>query len=98
MFSTTYYLLRSRIDGNYLVAYPRSNPDEPRQGYLILFKQDFEALSYLNAHGGAHADKFLVESIPSSQLKALLRRWGYHGLGIVQDALIPEIEFMTISE
>jgi hypothetical protein len=49
----------------------------------------------LNAHAGDMADRFGVESISGSQLKGLLQRWGFNGVGIVQDPLVPNIEFLT---
>lgn len=90
-YSQTYYLLRSRADGNYIVAHLQPSDS----GYLLLFQEDFEALSYLNAHAAAVANKFAVESLPKTQLGNVLKRWGFHGIGIVQDPLIPRIEFMA---
>ncbi|MBD2311817.1 hypothetical protein H6G20_09120 [Desertifilum sp. FACHB-1129] len=86
-----YYLLRSRLDGNYLVAHLQPSDS----GYLLLFREDFEALSYVNAHAGEVAHKFAVESIPNSQLSPLMKRWGFHGVGIVQDPLVPRVEFLA---
>ncbi len=91
MLSQIYYLLRSKSDGRYVGANP--DPDAATK-YLLLFQQDFEALSYLNAHGQDVADKFAVESIASTQLKAILQRWGFQGVGVVQDPLLPTIEFL----
>jgi hypothetical protein len=48
MFSQVYYLIRSRIDGSYLVAYPTLKDDEarsPEQGYVLLFQEHSDALS-----------------------------------------------------
>lgn len=96
MFSEIFYLIRSRADGQYLVARPRQpDPDKaPDPGFLLMFKEHADALSYLNTHGSAVADRFAVESIPGSQLKNLIGRWGFTGVGMVQDPLLPRIQFM----
>lgn len=96
MFSEIFYLLRSRADGQYLVARPRAiDPDKPPDpGFLLMFREHADALSYLNTHGSGVADRFAVESIPGSQLKSLLKRWGFIGVGVVQDPLLPQIQFM----
>ena len=44
MFSEIYYIVRSQADGRYLLAHP--NPEN--SGYLLLFRENFDALSYLN--------------------------------------------------
>lgn len=93
MFSEVYYLIRSRVDGSYLAAHPKSREGP---GYLLMFREDFDALSYLNKHGAGVADKFGVESIAGSQLKGLLKRWGFAGVGMVQEPLLPRIEFLTL--
>ncbi len=95
MLSATLYLIRSKADGQYLVARPRAaNPDAlPDPGFLLLFKEHADALSYLNTHAAGLLDRFGVESIPGSQLKTLMGRWGFTGIGMVQDPLVPEIEF-----
>jgi hypothetical protein len=99
MFSQIHYLVRSRTDGQYLVARPRqvseSGDRQPPPGYLLLFKEQSDALSYLNTHGAEVADRFAVESIPGSQLGALLSRWGFQGVGIVEDPLLPRVEFLA---
>lgn len=92
MLSQVYYLLRSKADGRYLVARP--NQDNAL-GYLLLFREDFEARSYLSTHGVGVAEQFAVESLPSTQLQGLLTRWGLTGIGIVQDPLLPTIEFLS---
>jgi hypothetical protein len=91
MFSEVYYLVRSKTDGSYLVAHP--NPDNA-SGYVLLFRQDFDALSYLNKYAGELANRFAVESLPGSQIGTLLKRWGFSGIGIVSDPLLPKIEFL----
>lgn len=92
MFTQVYYLLRSRADGNYLVAHLNQGNDS---GYLLMFREHFDALSYLSTHGQDVTDRFAVESIPGNQLKAILERWGFVGLGMVQDPLLPKIEFLA---
>jgi hypothetical protein len=42
------------------------------------------------------ADKFAVESIASTQLKGILQRWGFQGVAVVQDPLLPRIEFLAV--
>lgn len=93
MYSQVYYLLRSKADGQYVAAHP--NPDS-NQGFLILFSEDFEALSYLNKHAAEVADQFSVESIPGSQLKGILQRWGLTGIAMVKDSTAPTVEFLEL--
>ncbi|MEB3887316.1 hypothetical protein [Lyngbya sp. CCY1209] len=93
MFSQVYYLLRSKQDGQYVAAHP--DPDKP-QGYLLLFSEHFDALSYLNKHGEEVRDQFTVESIAGSQLKGILQRWGFGGVGMVKDPMIPRVEFLAV--
>lgn len=95
MLSSIHYLVRSKIDGQYLVARIKASESETETGYLLLFREHFEALSYLNTHGSGVADRFAVESIPATQLKGLLQRWGFQGVGVVQDPLEPRIQFLT---
>ncbi|HAJ59309.1 MAG TPA: hypothetical protein DCP31_08605 [Cyanobacteria bacterium UBA8543] len=94
MFSQIYYLILSRADGRYLVAKPNSGDDSVGTSYLLMFREHFDALSYLNTHGSNIADRFAVESVSGTQLKNLLKRWGFTGVGIVQDPLVPQIEFL----
>ncbi|MGB3264018.1 MAG: hypothetical protein WBA89_08660 [Microcoleus sp.] len=91
MLSQVFYLLRSRADGKYISACP--NPDSA-VSFLLMFREDYDALSYLNAHAADVADRFGVESISGSQVKKLLERWGFNGVGVVQDPLLPNIEFL----
>ena len=98
MFSQVYYIIRSRSDGSYVAAHPNqnsTNSTEKDAGYLLLFNEDFEALSYLNTHGADVANRFGVESVAGSQLKNLLNRWGFVGVGIVRDPLLPTVEFFS---
>ncbi|OUL18921.1 hypothetical protein [Nostoc sp. 106C] len=90
MLSEVYYLLRSRSDGRYLTA----RPNAEALGYLLLFKENFDALSYLNTHAAEVANRFAVESIPGTQVSSLLKRWGFNGVGIVTDPLLPKVEFL----
>ncbi len=94
MFSQTYYVLRSKRDGQYLAARPRQ---EEGQGFLMLFAADHEALTYVNQHAATLADQFSVESVAGGQLKTLLSRWGYGGIGLVKDPLTPSVEFLTLA-
>lgn len=91
MATQIYYLLRSRQDGSYLAARPDTPSDQP--GYLLVFNVDYEALTYLNAHAPDVADKFAVESLPPSRLQPILQRWGYQGIGVVQEPRQPRVEF-----
>ncbi len=95
MFSQIYYVILSRVDGRYLAAQPTARDREMGAGYLLMFREQFEALSYLNTHAADLSDRFAVESVSGTQLKGLLQRWGFHGVGIVQDPLIPKIEFLS---
>lgn len=98
MYSQVYYLIRSRIDGSYLAAYPDRADDEnrsPENGFVLLFQEHFDALSYLNKYAGELRDRFSVESLPGSQIAGVLDRWGYKGFGVVNDPLIPRIEFLS---
>ena len=99
MFSQIYYLLRSKLDGQYLVARPRADAAESPQsgqtgGFLMLFSADHEALSYLNTHGAEVAERFTLETISGTRLGALMDRWGFEGVGIVKDPLIPQVDFL----
>ena len=76
MFSEIYYIVRSQADCRYLLAHP--NPEN--SGYLLLFRENFDALSYLNTNAGELANRFAVESIPGTQLGNLLKRWGFSGV------------------
>ncbi|WP_199320324.1 hypothetical protein [Leptolyngbya sp. FACHB-261] len=88
----THYLLRSRTDGNYLIARPHGAADS---GYLLLFAEYADALSYLNAHAPELRDRFAVETLPQSQLPTLLNRWGFAGIGVVRDPLVPQVSFLA---
>ncbi|MGK7889851.1 MAG: hypothetical protein AB4042_10990 [Leptolyngbyaceae cyanobacterium] len=98
MLTDLYYLLRSRKDGSYLVAHPHGrteNPsEEPDPGYLIMFQEYADGLSYLNTHAPDRASDFAVESVSKPQLKGLMQRWQFRGVGLVTDPLLPKVEFM----
>ncbi len=95
MFSQIHYLIRSKIDGKYLTARPQVGEKETQTGYLLMFREHFDALSYINTHGAEVADRFAVESISGTQLKNLLQRWGFNGVGVVEDPLLPKIQFLS---
>ncbi len=93
--SQIYYLLRSRADGRYLAARPRSADAAQNAGFLLVFKADYDALSYLNAHAPDLCGQFMVETVTPSSLKPLLTRWNFQGLGMVEDPRLPNIEFFN---
>ncbi len=100
MFSQTYYLIRSRVDGSYLVAHPyqdekSTETERSNSSFLLLFREHFDALSYLNTHASDVRDRFTVESIPGSQIDNLMQRWSFTGIGVVQDPLLPNVEFLS---
>ncbi|MGB3767304.1 MAG: hypothetical protein WA947_12155 [Phormidesmis sp.] len=97
MLNQPYYTLRSKANGQYLVARPPvegQHPEIPTDPFLLLFIADFDALSYLNKHAKALAPQFSVEYCDRAQIKKISDRWGYKGIGIVNDPLVPRIEFM----
>jgi hypothetical protein len=85
--------MRSKTDGKYLAARPHEN----ESSYLLLFKEQYDALSYLNTHAGEYASRLGVEMIANSQVPSILKRWGFIGVGVVSDPLIPSIEFLQRS-
>lgn len=92
MFTQIYYVLRSKLDGKYLVA-RIDNDDGKQANYLLIFQENFEALTYLNTHASEYCDRFAIESITNSQLKGIMQRWGFIGVGLVEDPIIPRIQF-----
>jgi hypothetical protein len=92
MLAQSYYVLRSTYDGQYFVARPQGNAES--KGYLMMFSADYDALSYLNTHGSAVANRFAVESVSGLQLKQMMDRWGFEGVGIVTDPLVPQVDFL----
>ncbi|ELS02185.1 hypothetical protein Xen7305DRAFT_00018980 [Xenococcus sp. PCC 7305] len=91
------YVIRSLKDGKYLVARIPQEQEPKEANYLLVFKVDYEALSYLNTHAQDFRDRLSVESLSPTQLKALLKRWSYQGIGLVEDPLIPNINFLEIN-
>jgi len=92
MYSNVYYLLRSRQDGRHLAARPEG-PESDRT-FLLIFQADHEALSYLSSHAPEMRDRFAVESVPAYQLKGMLTRCGFTGIGLVSDPALPKVDFM----
>jgi len=92
MYTQVYYVIRSRADGQYLLAHPNQ---ERGAGYLLTFSEHFDALSYLNTHGQGLAERFAIESVPSAQLRGILQRWSFTGIGLVKDPLLPKVEFLA---
>ncbi|MGL5083634.1 MAG: hypothetical protein ACRC8A_19300 [Microcoleaceae cyanobacterium] len=93
MLSQVYYILRSKQDGQYIAAHP--NPDAATK-YLLLFSEQFDALSYLNKYAQEWADRFAIEAITGPQIKSILQRWGFVGIGLVEDPILPQVEFMLL--
>ncbi len=94
MLSETYYLIRSKADGRYLAARP--NQDDAST-FVLLFRENFDALSYINTHAGDLANRLGVETVSGTQLKTVLQRWSFNGVGMVTDPLLPKIEFLSQS-
>ncbi|MGB3654801.1 MAG: hypothetical protein WBA41_26845 [Rivularia sp. (in: cyanobacteria)] len=94
MLSETYYLIRSKANGRYLAAHP--NEDDV-SNFVLLFRENFDALSYINTHAGDLADRLGIETISGTNLKTVLQRWSFNGVGIVTDPLLPKIEFLLQS-
>lgn len=95
MFKQIYYLLRSKKDGKYLVAKIEKQQQREESNYLLLFKENFEALSYLNAHAPEYSNQFTLESVDDTQLQGIIKRWSFTGVGMVEDPLIPTIKFLA---
>jgi hypothetical protein len=95
MLSETHYLLRSRQDGQYLVARLQKGEDEAIAHYVLLFKESYDALSYLNTHAKELAHNFSVETLSGSQLKGVMQRLGFQGMGIVTEPLEPQVQFLA---
>lgn len=93
MYSQVYYLLRSNQDGRHLAARPDAE-QKPNRTFLLVFTADYDALSYLSTHAPNVRDRFSVESIPAYQIKDLLSRWGFTGIGMVRDPMAPAVEFL----
>lgn len=93
MLSQQYYVVRSQVSGDYLVARPSADAS---RAFLLLFTSDHEALSYINAHNSGQSSHCRVESIATTSLKATLGRWQLVGVGIVEDPLVPQIQFFQV--
>ena len=98
MLSQTHYLLRSKKDGQYLAAKPQKDVEVEGENrtYLLIFREHFDALGYLNKYAQDMVDNFAVELVSSPQLKSLLKRWSYFGIALVEDPLIPRIKFFNV--
>jgi len=99
MLNTPYYLLRSKSTGKYLIARPPvegEHPEAPTDPFLLLFIADFDALSYINTHAKEHAAQFSVEYCDQTKIKGICDRWSYKGIGIVNDPLVPRVEFVGL--
>jgi hypothetical protein len=97
MLTDIHYVVRSRKDGKYLVARLHNPATEQENQHLLVFSENYDALSYLNTHAGELAAEFSVESLSGSQLKAVLKRWGFQGIGVVNEPLEPRIKFLLYS-
>lgn len=89
-----YYVMHSKQDGQYLFARPNRDSNAK---YLLVFTSHADALGYLNAHAQEVSKRFSVQSIPTTQLRIILDRWEFHGYGMVEDALLPKIQFLQRS-
>jgi len=54
-----------------------------------MFREHFDALSYLNTHGSDLADRFGVESVPGSQVGGLLKL-GFYRRGHCSRPIVTE--------
>jgi len=73
----------------------QSNPaSQAASGFLIVFQEHADGLTYLNTHAPELAGEFAVESLTQSQLMQLMQRWQFSGLGLVSDPLLPRVQFM----
>lgn len=100
MLSQAYFIVRAIRDGRPLVARPRSSsssspPETQPTAFLLLFREKPEAMSYLNTHAGNLAQHFRIEPVKRTQIPAILNRWNYRGVGLVEDPLVPQIDFLV---
>lgn len=97
MFSSLHYAIRSKADGQYLVAnIPNTDSEIPKR-YLFLFQESYEAMSYLNSHASGMAAQFGIETVSQTQLKGIIQRWGFEGIALVKDPLEPRIQFLQLT-
>lgn len=90
-----YYSLRAKQTGTYLSARPPQGNDTER--FLLVFRADYDALAYLNAHAPDVQDRFAVEALSTPSLKQVLQRWGFQGMGMVSDPRLPTVDFFVAS-
>jgi hypothetical protein len=89
---------RSRTDGQYLVARSdRAEAGQPPDRYLLVFKEHADLLSYFNRHAPDLSAEFAMESVAQAKLSAILTRWSYQGIGLVQDPWIPTVKFSHLN-
>jgi hypothetical protein len=93
MLSQSYFVVRSQTSGQYLVAHPS---EDPSIGFLLVFSNDYDALSYINTHAQSSRGDGRVETIAVTSLRPTLDRWQLKGIGVVSDPLIPQVEFFQI--
>jgi hypothetical protein len=91
MLSQHYYVVRSQGTGEYLVARPTA---DTTASFLLLFTSDYDALSYVNTHSAG--SRCTVEGLPTTVLRTTLERWQLVGVGVVDDPLIPQIQFFQL--
>jgi hypothetical protein len=94
--ASVWYLMRSKRDGQYLAAYPDlpvGQARSPEHGYLLIFREHADALSYMGRHAKDMQGDVGVESVMANQLKATLNRWNFKGVGVVEDPWLPRIQF-----
>jgi hypothetical protein len=100
MYAEQFYVVRSKQTGQYLLARPQlADPSEadlnnPKE-FLLTFREHADALTYLNRFAESSAAAFAVEAIAGSQVGKVLTRWGYHGIALVSDPLVPQVDFMV---
>jgi hypothetical protein len=85
-----YTVLRARSDGSYLAAQP-----QPQQRYLLLFGDATDGLTYLNTHAPDVREQFATESVAATQLNGVMQRWGFQGLALVRDPILPMMDFLA---
>ncbi len=51
----------------------------------------------MNADATDLVNRLTVESIPGTQVRSVLKLWGFAGVGMVDDPLLPKVEFLQHS-